>query len=63
MMDRIGISIVLLFSIIAMSGNSYSKDKFPALENRYLGQKLPGLHPVLFRQKNILKVRFCFYQI
>lgn len=47
-MNRICISIVLLFSILIMSGNSYGTDNFPALENRYLSQKLPGLNPELF---------------
>jgi len=28
-MNRICISIVLLFSTITMSGNSYSKDEYP----------------------------------
>ncbi|MFS1524729.1 hypothetical protein ACL7TT_11535 [Microbulbifer sp. 2304DJ12-6] len=37
------ISIVLLFSMISMSGNSYSKDKSPASKELYLGQKPPGL--------------------
>lgn len=42
------ISIVLLFSIITVSGNSYSKDKSPILKGLYLGQKPPGLIPELF---------------
>lgn len=50
-MNRIGISIVLLFSTITMSGNSYSKDKFPVLEDRYFGEKPPGLIPKLFDPK------------
>jgi len=47
-MKRICISIVLLFSTITMSGNSYSKDKFPVIEDRYLGQNPPSLIPKLF---------------
>lgn len=42
------ISIVLLFSMITMSGNSYSKDKSPASKELYLGQKPPGLIPERF---------------
>lgn len=47
-MNRVCISIILLVSIITMNGNSYSQDKFPVLEDRYLGQKPPGIMPVLF---------------
>jgi len=47
-MKYICISIVLLFSIIAFSSNSYGQDDFPVLEGPYLGQKPPGLIPELF---------------
>jgi len=50
-MNHICISIVLLLSTIAMSGNSYSKDKSQAEENRYFGEKPPGLIPKLFDPK------------
>jgi len=47
-MKTICISIVLLFSMLAFSSNSYSQDKFPNLEGPYLGQKPPGLTPEVF---------------
>jgi len=47
-MNRICISIVLLFSTITMSSNSFSKDKFPVMENRYFGEQPPSLIPKLF---------------
>lgn len=50
-MNRISISIALLFSIIAMSGHSYGKDKSQAEENSYFGEKPPGLIPKLFDPK------------
>ena len=50
-MNRICISIVLLFSFITMSGNSYSKEKFTALKDGYFGEKPPGLIPKLFDPK------------
>ncbi|NQZ82022.1 MAG: hypothetical protein HRT52_13485 [Colwellia sp.] len=50
-MNRICISIVLLFSTITMSGNSYSKDKSPTVESRYFGEKPPALIPKLFDPK------------
>jgi len=50
-MNRICISIVLLFSTIAISNNSYSKDKSPTMENRYFGEQPPGLIPKLFAPK------------
>jgi len=34
-----------------MSGNSYSKDKIPVLDERYFGEKPPGLIPKLFDPK------------
>ena len=40
--------IPLLLFILMMSSNSYSQNDFPDLEDRYLGQKLPGLTPELF---------------
>jgi len=50
-MNRICISMVLLFSTITMSGNSYSKNKSPVLESHYFGEKPPGLIPKLFDPK------------
>jgi hypothetical protein len=50
-MSRMYISIILLFFTITMSGNSYSHDKYSALESRYFGEKLPGLMPKLFDPK------------
>ena len=47
-MKCISILVVLLFSVLTISGNSYSQDKFPAMEDRYLGQKPPGLAPEFF---------------
>ena len=47
-MNRICISIVLLFSILVFSSNSYGQDEFPVLEGPYLGQKPPGLTPEAF---------------
>jgi len=47
-MKYICISIVLLFSILAFSSNSYGQDEFPVLEGPYLGQKPPGLTPEVF---------------
>ena len=47
-MKYICISIVLLFSILAFSSNSYGQDEFPVLEGPYFGQKPPGLIPELF---------------
>lgn len=47
-MKYIFISIVLLFSIIAFSSNSYGQDEFPVLESPYLGQEPPGLTPEIF---------------
>jgi len=50
-MDRICISIVLLFFTITMSSNSYSKEKSPAVESRYFGENPPALIPQLFDPK------------
>jgi len=47
-MKTICILIVLLFSILAFSSNSYAQDEFPVLEGPYLGQKPPGLTPEAF---------------
>lgn len=47
-MKRICLSITLLLSILIMNSKSYSQDEFPALEDRYLGQKPPGRIPELF---------------
>lgn len=47
-MKCICISIVLLFSILAFSSNSYGHDEFPVLQGPYLGQKPPGSTPKAF---------------
>ncbi len=47
-MKTICISIVLLFSMLAFSSNSYGQNEFPVLEGPYLGQKPPGLIPEIF---------------
>lgn len=47
-MKHIGISIILLLSILTMSTKSYSQDTFSAPVGPYLGQKLPGLTPEVF---------------
>lgn len=48
-MKRIGILIILLFSNVAMSGNS--KDKSSAMESHYFGEEPPGLIPRIFDPK------------
>ncbi|MBV1908332.1 MAG: hypothetical protein KUG78_03365, partial [Kangiellaceae bacterium] len=50
-MNRLYISIVLLLSAVTIGGNSYSKDKLPALDNRYFSEKPPALTPKLFDPK------------
>ena len=40
--------IFLLFSILAFSSKSYSRDELPILQGPYLGQKPPGLTPEVF---------------
>jgi hypothetical protein len=47
-MKTIYIPIILLFSILAFSSNSYGQDEFQVLEGPYFGQKPPGLIPELF---------------
>jgi len=47
-MKRVCTSIVLLFSVLIMSGRSYSQDEFPVLEGPYLGQEPPGLIAEVF---------------
>jgi len=47
-MKHICISICLLLSVLSMSNKSYGQDDFPVLEDRYFGQKPPGLIPKLF---------------
>ncbi len=47
-MKRLCISTVLLFFILTMSGQGYSRDEMPVLEGPYMGQKLPGSTPELF---------------
>lgn len=47
-MKYIGISITLLFSILACSSKSYSQDQFPIPDGPYLGQTPPGSTPEMF---------------
>ncbi len=47
-MNNIGISITLLFSILACSSKSYSQDQFPIPDGPYLGQTPPGSTPEIF---------------
>jgi len=47
-MKRICISINLLLCVLTISSNSYSQDGFPVLEDRYFGQKPPGLTAEVF---------------
>ncbi|TMO69801.1 PD40 domain-containing protein [Pseudoalteromonas aurantia] len=50
-MKRIGISTVLFFSAIALSGNSDSQAQPIGSEARYFGEKPPGLTPKVFEPK------------
>ncbi|SFD68110.1 PD40 domain-containing protein [Pseudoalteromonas denitrificans] len=45
------ICILIVLLAIAMSGSSYSHDKSPTIESRYLGEKPPALIPKLFDPK------------
>lgn len=47
-MKPVSHSIILLFSILVISSNSYSQNVSPDPEGPYLGQKPPGLIPELF---------------
>lgn len=47
-MKRIYISTILFLSILTMSCQSYSQDKFPVLEGPYLGQNPPSSIPEVF---------------
>jgi len=47
-MKHICIVSVLLLSVLTISSKSYGQDEFPVLEDRYFGQKPPGLIPELF---------------
>lgn len=47
-MKHICIAVTLLLSMLTFSSKGYSQDEFPVLEERYLGQKPPGLIPKLF---------------
>ena len=47
-MMRFCVSAVLVFSLLAVSGEAYSQREFPDLKGPYLGQKPPGLIPELF---------------
>ena len=46
-MKHMGISVVVVFSVLAMSSNSHAKGKNLGLENHYFGEKPPGLMPKL----------------
>lgn len=47
-MKRLGISIVLLISILNVSRDSNGQDELSAIKNPYFGQKPPGLIPEVF---------------
>lgn len=47
-MKRVFTAIVLLFSVLIISSQSYGQDEFPVLEGPYLGQKPPGLTAEVF---------------
>jgi len=47
-MKRVCASMVLLLSVLMMSGNSYSQDDIPIPDGPYLGQTPPGLIPEVF---------------
>lgn len=47
-MKHICSSIILLLSVITISSKSYSQNDFPVLEDRYFGQKPPGLTSEIF---------------
>jgi len=47
-MKPIGISIVVLLSILTMSSKSYAHDKPPVLKGPYVGQNPPGSTPKVF---------------
>ncbi|PHZ84039.1 PD40 domain-containing protein [Paremcibacter congregatus] len=47
-MKRVYAPMVLLLSMLMVSGNSYGQDALPVLEGPYLGQKPPGLIPEAF---------------
>lgn len=49
--------LVSLFIILIVTSNSYGKDKSPAIEDLYLGQKPPGSIPELFAP-NVLNKGF-----
>ena len=55
-MKHIGISIILLLSLLTMGSKSYGQDKFPVLEDRYFSQKPPGLIPELFAPGTAMQV-------
>lgn len=50
-MKCICVSLVLLFSTITMSDKSYGQDNSLTSDNRYFGEKPPGLTPKLFAPK------------
>ncbi len=47
-MKNFSTSIALLFTLITVSGNSFGENEFPVLEDRYFGQKPPGLTAEVF---------------
>jgi len=47
-MKRVCTSMVLLLSVLIISGRAYSQDAIPIPDGPYLGQKPPGLTPEVF---------------
>lgn len=47
-MKTIGISVILLLSVLTLSNKSHSQDTFSAPVGPYIGQKPPGLTPEVF---------------
>jgi len=47
-MNHVCTSMALLLSVLIMDGVSHAGNEFPVLEGPYLGQKPPGLTPVVF---------------
>ena len=52
-MKRFGISVLLVLATVSIGFNSYSKDNTPASQDRYFGEKPPGLTPKLFDPKKV----------
>jgi hypothetical protein len=47
-MKHVGLSVILLFSVLTMSSKSDTPDTFSGLVGPYIGQKPPGLTPEVF---------------